>query len=152
MSCTEAGYGASLPERKSREIDTKPACAMAWWRSFSVNRSCRHQAPPWHSTSAGNGPSPRGLNTRASNGLSPWRRYSMSSTSKSWVLVSILASNVAVMIATISLHVGFHAILLEDIRACGRGEIFGQCQRAVALAGAGDDARHHQKLESGRIR
>src|SRR6201993_3071752 len=34
-------------------------------------RSLRHQAPPWHSTSAGNGPCPRGRNTRASSGLSP---------------------------------------------------------------------------------
>ena len=59
---------------------------MASWRSFSVKRSLRHQAPPWHSTSAGNGPSPRGLNTRASSGLSPWRRYSTSSTSNSCVL------------------------------------------------------------------
>src|SRR6266567_7938012 len=96
MSCTEAGYAASLPERKSSEIETIPCAAMAWWRSFSVCRSCRHQAPPWHSTSAGNGPSPRGLNTRAKSGLSPWRRYSTSSTSKS----CDLASRIAVVIAS----------------------------------------------------
>ena len=79
-----------------------PCAAMAWWRSFSVNRSLRHQAPPWHSTSAGNGPSPFGLNTRASSGLSPWRRYSTSSTSNSCVLVSgSLASKVAVVMASL---------------------------------------------------
>src|SRR5215468_8852180 len=74
---------------------------MAWWRSRSVVRSLRHQAPPWHSTSAGNGPSPRGLYTRASSGLSPWRRYSTSSTSYSVVLVSeVLASSVVIVMAS----------------------------------------------------
>ena len=77
-----------------------PCDAMAWWRSRSVMRSLRHQAPPWHSTSAGNGPSPRGLNTRASSGLSPWRRYSTSSTSNSCGFVSrSLASRIAVVMA-----------------------------------------------------
>src|SRR5215469_8026478 len=95
MSCTEAGYGSSLPERKSRAIETMPCDAMYSWRTCSVRRLLRHQAPPWHSTSAGNGPSPRGLNTRASSGLSPWRRYSTSSTSNSYVL----ASRVAVVMA-----------------------------------------------------
>ena len=79
------------PERKSSAIDTMPCAAMAWWRRRSDGRSLMHQAPPWHSTSAGNGPSPRGRNTRASSGLSPWRRYSTSSTSNSWVLVSSVA-------------------------------------------------------------
>ncbi len=60
MSCTDAGYGASSPERKSSAIDTMPWRAIASWRSFSVIRSLMHQAPPWHSTSAGNGPSPFG--------------------------------------------------------------------------------------------
>src|SRR5580704_3419746 len=54
-------------------------------------RSLMHQAPPWHSTSAGNGPSPRGLNTRASSGLLPCRRYSTSLTSNSVVLASSVA-------------------------------------------------------------
>src|SRR5215208_2443993 len=62
MSATEAGYGSSLPERKSSAIDTMPCDAMASWRSRSVKRLLRHHAPPWHSTSVGNGPSPRGLN------------------------------------------------------------------------------------------
>src|SRR5205814_9969224 len=75
--------------------DTMPCEAMYWWRSFSVRRSLAHQAPPWHSTSAGNGPAPRGLNTRASNGVSPWRRYSTSSTSNS----AVLASRTAVVMA-----------------------------------------------------
>ena len=44
---------------------------------------------------AGDGPAPRGLYTRASSGLSPWRRYSMSATSKSVVR----ASNTAVVMA-----------------------------------------------------
>src|SRR5262249_29282459 len=94
MSCTEAGYGSVLPERKSSAIDTTPCEAMYSWRSFSVNRSLRHQAPPWHSTMAGNGPAPRGLYTRASNGLSSWRRYSMSATSK-----SVVRSSTAVVMA-----------------------------------------------------
>src|SRR5205807_534044 len=51
MSCTEAGYGSSLPERKSSAIETMPFLAMASWRRRSVVRSLRHQAPPWHSTS-----------------------------------------------------------------------------------------------------
>ena len=61
MSCTEAGYGASVPERKSSAIDTMPFSAIALWRTCSVVRVLAHQAPPWHSTSAGNGPSPRGV-------------------------------------------------------------------------------------------
>src|ERR1700757_2085443 len=65
------GYGSSLPERKSSAIETMPFLAMASWRRHSVVRSLRHQAPPWHSTSAGNGPSPRGRNTRASSGFFP---------------------------------------------------------------------------------
>ena len=38
-----------------------PFPAMYWWRSFSVRRSLWHQAPPWHSTMAGNGPAPCGV-------------------------------------------------------------------------------------------
>src|SRR5258707_14937690 len=68
-----------------------PWDAMYLWRSASVRRSLWHQAPPWHSTRAGNGPSPRGLYTRANSGLSPWRRYSTSSTSKSVVFASRVA-------------------------------------------------------------
>src|ERR1700730_8647151 len=64
---------------------------MYLWRSASVRRSLWHQAPPWHSTRAGNGPWPRGLYTRANSGLSPWRRYSTSSTSKSVVFASRVA-------------------------------------------------------------
>src|SRR5580692_11001465 len=91
MSCADAGYGSSLPERKSSAIETTPWDAMYLWRSASVRRSLWHQAPPWHSTTAGNGPCPRGLYTRANSGLSPWRRYSTSSTSKSVVFASRVA-------------------------------------------------------------
>ena len=48
MSCTEAGYGSSLPERKSSAIDTMLWVAMAWWRSRSVVRSLWHQAMATH--------------------------------------------------------------------------------------------------------
>jgi hypothetical protein len=87
-----------LPERKSSAIDTMPCDAMNSWRGRSVRRSLMHQAPPWHSTSAGNGPGPRGRKTRASSGASPWRRYSMSSTSKSVVLASRVAVVIGVLL------------------------------------------------------
>src|SRR5271154_1580070 len=93
MSCMEAGYGSVLPDRKSSAMETMPWDAMYSWRKCSVVRSLLHQAPPWHSTSAGNGPSPRGVNTRANSGLSPWRRYSMSLT----VYSAVLDSKVAVV-------------------------------------------------------
>src|SRR5262249_18401783 len=40
-----------------------------------------HHAPPCRSMINGKGPSPLGLKRRARSGLSPWRRYSTSSTS-----------------------------------------------------------------------
>src|SRR6266851_8539858 len=52
--------------------------------AVSCRRSPKHQAPPCSSTTAGKDPAPRGLNRRASKGVSPWRRYSTSSTSTSY--------------------------------------------------------------------
>ena len=34
MSCTDAGYGSSLPERKSSATETTPCDAMYSWRTF----------------------------------------------------------------------------------------------------------------------
>src|ERR1051325_6993502 len=120
MSCTEDGYGSVLPERKSSAIDTMPCDAMYSWRSLSDRRSLRHQAPPWHSTSAGNGPAPRGVWTRASSGASPWRRYSTSATSNSVVF----ASRTAVVMAGILLGSGEGRAAGSAAKSPGRGDLY----------------------------
>ena len=53
--------------------------------TVSFKRSPRHQAPPCSSTMSGKGPGPCGLYRRANKGLSPCRRYSMSSMSMAYV-------------------------------------------------------------------
>src|SRR5882762_8427378 len=60
-----------------------PWAAMAWFISVSLSRSPLFHAPPWTSTTVGNGPVPTGRYTRASHGASPWRWYSTSLTSTS---------------------------------------------------------------------
>src|SRR6266511_3764228 len=67
--------------RKSRAATTTPLFAKASLMTTSLSRVLTHQAPPWRSTRRGKGPAPRGRKIRASRGLSPWRRYSTSSTS-----------------------------------------------------------------------
>src|SRR5882672_2657494 len=67
--------------RKSRAATTTPLFANASLMTTSLSRVLTHQAPPWRSTIRGKGPAPRGLKIRARRGLSPWRRYSTSSTS-----------------------------------------------------------------------
>src|SRR6516165_4397372 len=86
MSAIEAGYDASGGIRKSSAATTTPLLARASLMMVSASRSLRFHAPPCTSISAGKGPLPRGLNTRARSGLLPCRRYSTSSTSISCVL------------------------------------------------------------------
>src|SRR5688572_10641426 len=72
--------------RKSSAATTTPLFARGSSSTLSVRRSLLHQAPPCRSTMSGNGPAPFGWYTRASSGLSPWRRYSTSRPSISWLM------------------------------------------------------------------
>src|SRR6266568_7248347 len=60
-----------------------PWAAMARFIRVSFSRSPLFHAPPWTSTTVGNGPAPTGRYTRANQGSSPWRWYSTSLTSTS---------------------------------------------------------------------
>src|SRR5712692_2788900 len=86
MSASEAGYDATGGMRKSRAATTTPLCASASLIAVSCRRSPRHQAPPCKSMMSGKGSGPRGLKSRASSGVSPWRIYSTSSMSIAYVL------------------------------------------------------------------
>src|SRR5260221_1451033 len=60
-----------------------PWAAIAWFSRASLSRSPLFHAPPWTSTTVGNGSVPIGRYTRANQGSSPWRWYSTSLTSTS---------------------------------------------------------------------
>src|SRR5947207_14522582 len=64
-----------------------PRCASAVSSWVSLVRSPLFQAPPWTSTIVGNGPTPRGRYTRASQGVPSSCWYSTSLTSTSNVTV-----------------------------------------------------------------
>src|SRR2546430_7949276 len=141
MSAIEAGYPASAGGmRKSSAATTMPLLASVSLSAVSCSRSPLHQAPPCSSTMSGKGPVPRGLKTRASRGLSAWRRYSTSSTS--------IAEVAAVLIAMIGSsgrpeHVGgrlLHHRALEEGRVDRAPESHGVGEREVAEVVGGDEA------------
>src|SRR5262245_26441303 len=90
MSAIEAGYAASGGIRKSMDATMTPLFASGSLITASLKRSSRIQAPPWTETTIGKGPPPFGVCSRASKGLSLWRRYSTSLMSISWLAMRSL--------------------------------------------------------------
>src|SRR5713101_8144715 len=141
MSATDAGYpGSSGGMRKSSAATTTPLFARGSLSRVSFVRSPLHQAPPCSSTISGKGPTPRGLKRRASSGLSPWRRYSTSSTSIADVTAELMA-----MMGSLGRpeHLGgclLHHGTAEEGRVDRAPEPHGVGEREVAEVVGGDEA------------